>query len=350
MGGLGDSSNRPKGDNAWDYIRILPSIAEHLWMKPVEGNIYECVFLRSLPSLAVSNSDDPPGSFYSKDLFLKHKTIPNAWKHLYRLDDRLTLTNGEKVLPLPMEGRIRQDPLIREAVVFGAGKSIPGLLVFRNKGSEGMSNEAFIAAIWPTISSANAHAESFSQISKETIVAMPTATEYPKTDKESIKRLQIYRAFTKDIDAMYEKLQYTGIGTLQLDIPSLERYLIETFRNNIGMSLSSNTDDFFAAGVTSLQAIQMRGLILKHLDLGGNAKKLGPNVVFDNGDISRLARYLYTLRTNEKIEKNDEDEIARMKTMVRRYSTFKQHILGPHRASEGHVVVRFPHIPHLITY
>jgi long-subunit acyl-CoA synthetase (AMP-forming) len=28
-------------------------------------------------------------------------------------------TNGEKVLPLPIEGRIQQYPLVKEAVVFG---------------------------------------------------------------------------------------------------------------------------------------------------------------------------------------------------------------------------------------
>ena len=130
---------------------------------------------------------------HSNDIFVKHPKL-NAWKHIGRLDDCLTLINGEKVLSLPMEGRIRQDPLIRESCTFGTGKSLPGILVFRNDESKEMSNESFIGAIWPTIQKANAQAESFSQISKETIVPFGADVDYPKTDKESTKRAQIYRA------------------------------------------------------------------------------------------------------------------------------------------------------------
>jgi len=96
-------------------------------MKPLEDGTYEAIYLKGLPTLVASNSDDPPLSFHSKDLFIPHAIIPYAWKHVGRLDDRLTLTNGEKVLPLPIEGRVNEDPLIKEAVVFGAGKSPFGL-------------------------------------------------------------------------------------------------------------------------------------------------------------------------------------------------------------------------------
>lgn len=286
MGVLGSSCSRAPGDSSWDYIRMPPPVAKHIWMKPLGNDTYECIYLRGLEALAVSNSDDPPGSFHSKDIFVKHPKL-DAWKHIGRLDDRLTLINGEKVLPVPLEGRIRQDPLIRECCIFGIGKSMPGIFVFRNDESKEMSNEDFIDAIWPTIQKANAQAESFSQISKDTIVPFGAEVDYPKTDKESIKRAQIYRLFAKDMDNLYEKLEYNGSGTLQLDIPATEKWITKTFEEALSVHLLSSIDDFFAAGVNSLRAIQMRGLILKDLDLGGNSTKLGQNVIFDTANVAR---------------------------------------------------------------
>lgn len=182
----------------------------------------------------------------------------DAWKHIGRLDDRLTLINGEKVLPVPMEGRIRQDPLIRECCVFGTGKPVPGIVVFRNEGSRDMSDKQFVDAIWPTVQSANAKAESFSQISTQTIVPFGADVDYPKTDKESIKRSQMYRMFASDIESVYEKLEHTETGTLHLDILSMEEWIIKTLRQSLGVQISGPQDDFFAAGVNSLQAIQVR--------------------------------------------------------------------------------------------
>ena len=257
IGGLGSSFNRAPGDNSWDYIRMSPPVAKYIWMKPLGDNTYECIYLHGLESLVASNSDDPPKSFHSKDIFVKHPKV-DAWKHVGRLDDRLTLINGEKVLPVPMEGRIRQDPLIRECCIFGTGKSIPGIFVFRNDDSRNMSDEDFIDAVWPTVQKANAQAESFSHISKETIVPFGAEVDYPRTDKESIKRSQIYRVFADDMETMYEKLAYASTGTLQLNIPAMEEWIIKVFREKLGLQIPSPYDDFFAVGVNSLQAIQVR--------------------------------------------------------------------------------------------
>lgn len=257
IGGLGNSFNRAPGDNSWDYIRIPPPVAKYIWMKPLGDDTYECVYLDGLEALVASNSDDPPKSFHSKDIFVKHPKM-DAWKHIGRLDDRLTLLNGEKVLPVPMEGRIRQDSLIRECCIFGTGKSIPGIFVFRNDDSRDMSDEDFIDAIWPTVQKANAKAESFSQISKETIVPFGAEVDYPTTDKESIKRSQVYRVFAKAMETMYERLSYAGTGTLQLKVPAIEKWIMKTFREKMNVQISSLQDDFFAIGVNSLQAIQVR--------------------------------------------------------------------------------------------
>ncbi|KAL1615644.1 hypothetical protein SLS54_008911 [Diplodia seriata] len=87
-------------------------------MDEIAPGIYECVALSSLPSRgAPSNSDTPPDSFRTRDLFAAHPTHADWWRYLARLDDRLALTNGEKMLPLPIEGAVRQCRHVAEATM-----------------------------------------------------------------------------------------------------------------------------------------------------------------------------------------------------------------------------------------
>lgn len=83
----------------------------------------------------------------------------------------------------------------------------------------------------------------------------------------------------------------------------------------------------------------MRGLILKDLNLGGNGRKVGRNVIFDTANVTHLARFLYALRVGDVTPKDTGHENEEMETMIRRYSTFKNHVAGPSLNPEGHVVV-----------
>ncbi len=87
------------------------------------------------------------------------------------------------------------------------------------------------------------------------------------------------------------------------------------------------------------KSTQMRGLILKDLDLAGNSRKLGRNVIFDTANATRLANHLYALRAGDISPNNDRDEIEEMRTMIKRYSIFKKHVPGSSPTPEGHTIV-----------
>ena len=87
------------------------------------------------------------------------------------------------------------------------------------------------------------------------------------------------------------------------------------------------------------KSAQMRGLILRNLDLGGNGSKLGRNVIYDTGNVDRLSRHLYALRVGEPTPEDDRDEIEEMGTMIKKYSTFEGHVPGSSPAPKSHVVV-----------
>jgi hypothetical protein len=293
-------------------------------MKPIGDSLYECVYLKGHPALTTSNSDEPPGSFHSRDIFAPHPTIPDRWKYASRLDDRITLINGEKVLPLPIEGYIKQNALVHEAVVVGLGKAAPGLLIFRSK--EGCdantSDEEYLKTIWPTIEGANSRAERFSQISRDMVAVLPFASNFPRTDKGSMIRAQVYMQYEELIDSIYSTAEQAK-GGLRLDIAGTQSCLMKICHESLGISLSGVDADFFASGMDSLKTIHLRRLILRNFSFEKAA--LGQNVVYETGSITRLAEQICALQSGEMVA-SEEIDIEFMKKLVQKYSSFQRHI------------------------
>jgi Phosphopantetheine attachment site len=335
------TSFRPVEDKAWNYVRPLPAVEPYIYMAPRAPNTFECVVLDGLPSKVVSNCDDPPRSFNTSDLFSPHPTIRNAWKYLGRLDDRVTLVNGEKVLPIPYEHQIRENELVREACVFGVGRALPGLIIIPSEKAIGMSKIEILESLWPVVQAANARVESFSHISPEMIEILNVGAEYPCTDKGTMIRAAFYKKFEDLINDIYLRFEAPAAsrteGGLVLDRDELKTYLSVIFTDKLGFEGLSDSSDFFEAGVDSLQAITARGIMMRELDLGSNA--LGQNVVFEYPNISALAEHLFSLRTGEEMDQTDEIEV--MRQLINKYSTFSRHVAGPNVPDREVVVSTF---------
>lgn len=305
-------------------------------MKPVSADLYECVYLAGHPALTASNSEEPPGSYHSRDVFTPHPTIPDRWKYVTRLDDRLTLINGEKVLPLPIEGSIKQSPLIQDAVVIGVGKSVPGLLVFRSDDARSFTDQEYLDLIWPTVEDANSRAEQFSQISRDMITVLPVGSACPRTDKGSIIRAQVYAKYADVIEEAYTKLEQTADGTLELDQSNTVAHLMRICREELGLPISRPDSDFFAEGVDSLKAIHLRRMILRDFKIT-DSKTISQNIVFETGSVSRLAEYIQAVQSGQDTEV--EDEVSLMPGVIEKYSTFRLHTPNPSIVSNNRSVV-----------
>lgn len=289
-------------------------------MKPIDDNTYELVLLKGLKAKIFSNSDTPPQSFHSRDLFEPHPTIPNAWKYIGRLDDRVTLLNGEKVLPLPIEGLIRESPLVKEAVVFGIGRAVPGIMIFRNHGLD-MSDNEFLDSIWLVIQKANKRAEGFSQIGKDMIIVLGAEKSYPRTDKGSVIRAQTYNVFSGLIDDVYTRRDNIEEGDLTLEIPETANLILDFCKSTLELSFDSVHSDLFASGLDSLKAIQLSVFIQKNFNLGGNGPSIGQNVIYDHGSVSRLAELVYHSRVGASLEA--VDDTSTINAWVEKYSQFE---------------------------
>lgn len=287
-------------------------------MIPRGANTFECMVIDGLPSKTTSNSDDPPGSYYTRDTFTPHPTIPDAWRYLGRLDDRVTLMNGEKVLPIPYEHTIRQHDLVQEAVVFGVDRAFPGLLVVPSEKAAPLSKDEVLAALLPKIELANSRAEEFGRISPEMIGILDPGTDYPRTDKGTVIRAAFYKQFASQIDDIYDRFAKPQANLLSLEYDDLLQYLLDLFKEKMGNTNMESTTDFFEAGVDSRQAITARAQITREIEVGGKA--LGSNIIFEYPNVERLAKHLYSLRTGSV--EDEEDEVSAMVQLIEKYSKF----------------------------
>ena len=332
------SQRDPETDKAWNYVRPLAKTKPYLFFDEIAPGIFEVVVLDGLITKTLSNSDDPPNSFRTRDTFTKHETIPDAWKYLGRLDDRVTLFNGEKVLPVPYEHRIRQSELVQDCLVFGAGRAFPGILIIPSDHAAGKTPEELLDLLWPIIEDANSKAEQFGRVPREMVQIMPPGTEYPRTDKGTVIRAACFKHFEAVIDDIYKRFETPGNeNRLALEIPELQTYLLDLLTQRAGVTDVSEETDFFAAGMDSLQAITSRAHIVRELDLGG--KELGQNVVFEYPSVKQLAAYLHSLRTGVTLQEQTEEEI--MQELVAKYSDFKPFVRGS-QVPDGEVIVSCP--------
>ncbi|KAI1180403.1 acetyl-CoA synthetase-like protein [Nemania sp. FL0916] len=326
VGHMGDSIYREPGDNSWVYIRPYASLRPHMFFKKVSEGVFEAVYLQSHPALmpTTSNSNDPPGSFHSKDLYTPHPTIENAWKYIARDDDRITLLSGEKILPLGMEGAVRESPLVRDGLMVGNDRLVPGLLLFRSIAAVIYSDDEFIDKVWPLIETANNVMDEHARITRDMVLPIGADVEYPATDKNNIIRAASYSKFEGVIENLYIRQAHpVSVGKKQLGLAELEEYIFRIARDQAGIDIPDYEADFFAAGVDSLRAAQLRRLLQQDLDLGDHS--LATNAIYDAGNVTKLAGLLYSMRTGEQLQNghaNGTDEIARMESIISEFSNF----------------------------
>lgn len=150
----------------------------------------------------------------------------------------------------------------------------------------------------------------------------------------------MYLQFADAINKAYDRLESNEgkEGSLVLDLRQLEDWLICKFRE-LGFSVDAQVD-FFAAGIDSLKAVEIRSSIIKNLDLGGNGGSLASMAIYEAGNVEKLARRLLGLRTGD-IDCGEEDETALMEELIERYSSLPKFLPGK-RDIHGKAVVVCP--------
>lgn len=168
------TSFRDRSDKAWNYLRPSANLIPFLRWESRGVDLFELVVLEGWPSKVATNRSD--GSYATKDLFIPHPSIPNAWRYSARLDDTIALLNGEKVGPTNMEQAIRDNKYVREAVVFGIGKPQLGMMIIPSEETVGIPESQILEYIWPVVESSNAVVPGYARVSVDMVKVLPAST------------------------------------------------------------------------------------------------------------------------------------------------------------------------------
>ncbi|KMP05027.1 ochratoxin A non-ribosomal peptide synthetase [Coccidioides immitis RMSCC 2394] len=339
------TSVRPPDDKDWNYMRISSRAAPFLHFEEQDSSrLYELVVLPGWPAKVAQNRSD--GSYATKDLFIKHPTKPDRWKLVGRLDDTLVLLNGEKAIPLQMEQLVRMNPYVVDAVVFGSGKPMLGMLVIASENARELETEAFLDIIEKDVAKANTLLPAYARIDRDMIRVLPFGTEYPKTDKGTVIRAAFYARFADIIEQTYDAAAAdSSKEAREMALSELEEFLRKTFIEVLGLSDQEvgqlqNDTDLFALGVDSLQALRARAQIVK---IATRGRLIGQNVVFEHPSIGALAKYLSSTGSNNNFnEKERRQDAENMKRLVETYSSFASHVsveTPAERTLDGRVII-----------
>ncbi|KAI1444510.1 male sterility protein-domain-containing protein [Annulohypoxylon stygium] len=227
-------------DKDWQYLRPTGG-SSLLTFEPRDGGLSELIIKPNWPLMTIVNRDD--GSYATSDLFESHPSIQNAWRYHSRADSQITLANGKKFDPSPLEESIKASThLVRDVLIFGAGKDYVGALLF--KMSNDYSDKDVIEDVWPQVQKLNKNAQSHSRLTKSMLIPVdPKQKEtLAKSSKGTILRRQ---AETRYAD-MIER-SYTSGGTPPINNPivsdaDLSSFILDLFAQVLGREIDPRGD------------------------------------------------------------------------------------------------------------
>lgn len=316
-----------KEDKGWDAMRPKGNFADFSRWEEQEDNpnLFELIIEKDWPPLSAQNR--PNGAYATSDLFLKHPEIPNAFLFVSRKDDSLLHVHGKKTNPLIIESDLRDSPLIKDALVFGAGKMHTGCLIIPKDDSLTMND------LWDAIMFANKRAPTFSRLEKEMVIILPSTDTFVMTDKSSVIRAKTnkkyeslieakYQSFEKGDSAKEETAKRINISTFEQAITTVRKIVNEVMEERIAHLGSIKDDDnLFDKGLDSLAVMKIGNLIRSRIQFLDGAEA-SETAAFHNPTILLLAKYLHLLSSGQVEDEHDDKEISLdiMRQLLSKYS------------------------------
>ncbi|CVK95863.1 related to nonribosomal peptide synthetase MxcG [Fusarium mangiferae] len=306
-------------DKDWQFLRAVddPKLIE---FENRENGLSELVVKPGWPFLIKKNRED--GSYATSDLFEPHPSIPNAWRYHSRADAQITLANGKKFDPSPIEGTIlASSKLLQDVLIFGSGRDYAGALLFPS--SSDISADELIDSVWPHIDKLNADSQTHTRINKTMLVVVPVKEgqkPLEKSSKGTILRRQAEEKYSGEIEGAYSNTS----SSTKVPQEGLQKAVQDCFEKVLGRQVEPD-QDLYRQGVDSISCIQIRKL-LEQTCLSSESEdgRLPLNVIYDQGTVNSLVEYLERANSdgNEPDVDPDESELSLMQALAEKYSKF----------------------------
>jgi thioester reductase-like protein len=347
----------------WDYLDF--STAFGVDMRPSTDELYELVIVRQPEVEAyqgVFYTFPELSEYKTNDLFTKHPTKDELWRHQGRSDDIVVYSTGKKFNPIssksyglvvakfPMHIRIPypfenlssaraaplsksrdvkllltpqslvedtlcSDPNIKSAIVYGTGKFQSALLIEPH--GQDKSKADLLDEIWPCIHKANAVCPAHARVEKNFIIFTNPDKPLPRAGKGTVQRKLALHLYQTELDGLYQD-PTDGPGSKEKPLLNTAQDLPSTIRTCVanleGLQSVSPTDNFFEMGMDSLGVISLaRALNSAFKARTLNCKPVSESMIYAHPTIDSLALAL----GQSGIAENQSHE-----AMQRQYDTY----------------------------
>ena len=242
------------------------------------------------------------------DLYDRHPdpSKPFLWRYRGRKDDVIVLSNGEKIMPALMETTLMSNPLVRGTMMVGQGQfelaALIDLAPDVSPPDDEHSRRVLIDGLLPAIEEANSHAPRHGQLDRHHIIFADPSKPLHYLGQGKIQRRITYELYKEDIEAFYRDMESHGVVSENPQLQSgldwqnyegtmtwLRQLLIELLHPDAKpLQLHLETEeDFFRAGLDSLQVMRVAREINRHMDA-----KIEPSAIYLHPTLSQLTNYL----------------------------------------------------------
>ncbi|EJF61432.1 acetyl-CoA synthetase-like protein [Dichomitus squalens LYAD-421 SS1] len=321
---------RPMSGDKWSYFSISPAVEYGRLAQQSQPGVFELVILdcTSWSPNVFNTTFRGRAAYATGDLLEVHPTDQNYFRVFGRVDDQITLSNGEKV----NQSGLVQDPEIAVAVVFGSGRAQVGVIIQprepfnRNNVSE---LQAFRDRIWPTVERVNAYTPSHSHIFKEMITVTDASKPFSLTSKGTPRRHLCLHEYREEIYRVYDKIDSYALGGIPLprswDKQSVNAYVRSVVLEAMNVPWIKDEDNLLQHGCDSLRANWIRSTLARALETAHeHAPYIPHNLVYAYPTIGDLTTYVCTSLSMGGRGREDEhaSHILQMKSLVDCYSHF----------------------------
>ncbi|KAL4904331.1 hypothetical protein BDW74DRAFT_168379 [Aspergillus multicolor] len=294
----------------WPYFHWHPTHSGIEMREALDG-LYELFIVRD-PKLklyqGVFNTFPEIEEWSMKDLYSRHPDPSKPFLYMFqcRKDDVIVLSNGEKIAPALIEATLMSHPLVKGAMVVGQGKFQPAVLIdlLCDPPCDSTERYQLLESMKYTIAEANTHAPAHGKLDQYHILFADSSKPIKYLGQGKIQRKGTFQLYEEEIEELYkmadeavEHSEFLDLPALQLDsLPSVASWLQRLIKEVTILEFLQPDTDFFAAGMDSLQVIQIaRELRFQARELGLGDKSVGmfPSTsIYTHPTVDQLAGHI----------------------------------------------------------
>lgn len=244
-----------------------------------------------------------------------------------RMDSVIVLATGEKVQPTIIETMLSEHPLVAAAIAFGDGHFQLGVIVQPSHATSSDCFDEYKTSVWPTLLEANELMDAHARIaSKDAIIVVPYTVTLPRSDKGSLLRREVYAMLDGEIKQVYQQLESSTHPTdcqfvldRNRDIKQQLKDLIQNAlpKWNVPAQEWTISNDFFELGMDSLQAVELRRLLLPSIE---SAEAIPRDFVYRHPSVLELAEAIESVHRKQELDQPVDVRQKMVDGFVEQYS------------------------------